>query len=37
MSDPTNAASTPPDPADAELGGEDTVKANDELDGEVER
>ena len=27
----------PADPGAEELGGEDTVRANDELDGEVER
>ena len=38
MSDPTNSSSTPPEPSDDEqLGGKDTVEANDELDGEVER
>ena len=38
MSDPTHTSSTPTEPSDdQQLGGKDTVEANDELDGEVER
>ena len=33
----TPADPTPSDPGAEELGGDDTVRANDELDGDVER